>query len=77
MVLHEFVQLMREVKLLLSTDGSGGKALDETNIHHVPWMFSNLPIDSCLDCMPEVSNNGSICISLRSQNENNSDDDKA
>jgi len=54
---HEFVRSRRKIKSLLSTDGSGGKALDESNIHHVPWMFSNLPVDCCSACMPEVSTN--------------------
>jgi len=76
MALHEFVRSTREVKSLLSTDGSGGKALDETNIHHVPWLFSNLPVDCCSECLPEVSNNNSISISNSSQYENNSDDEK-
>jgi len=67
---------MREVKSLLLTDGSGGNALDETNIHHVPWLFSNLPVDCCSECLPEVSNNNSVCISNSSQYENNSDDEK-
>jgi len=75
MASHEFVRSKRELISLLSTDGSAGKALHETNIHHVPWMFSNIPVDCCSVCTPENNNNDSLCVSNSSQIENNSDDE--
>jgi len=76
MASHEFLRSSREAKSLLSSNGHGGKAIDPTNIHHVPWLFSNLPLDSCSVCMTEVRHDD-LGVSISIQDEINSEDDKS
>jgi len=58
MASQEILRSSRELKNLRVTDGHGGKGIVDSNMHHVPWSFHNLPKDSCSECSQEMNNDG-------------------